>query len=53
MDLGIEVILELFKKDTFEEIFKLAFEDDRIQSQNCQRIYALKDTYLKSLDDVI
>jgi len=53
MDLGIEVILELFKKDTFEEIFTLAFEDDRIQSENCQRIYALKDHYLQSLDDVI
>jgi len=53
MDLGIEVILELFKKDTFEEIFRLAFEDDRIQSENCERIYALKDLYLMSLDDVI
>jgi hypothetical protein len=53
MDLGIEVILELFSKQTFEEIFRLAFEDDRIQSENCQRIYALKDHYLMSLDDVI
>jgi len=53
MDLGIEVILELFNKQTFEEIFRLAFEDDRIQSENCQRIYALKDHYLMSLDDVI
>ncbi|WP_339626366.1 B12-binding domain-containing radical SAM protein [uncultured Winogradskyella sp.] len=53
MDLGIEVILELFKKDTFEEIFRLAFEDNRIQSENCQRMYALKDHYLQSLDDVI
>jgi hypothetical protein len=53
MDLGIEVILELFSKQTFEEIFRLAFEDDRIQSENSQRIYALKAHYLKSLDDVI
>ena len=53
MDLGIEVILELFKKETFEEIFNLAFENDRIHSENCQRIYALKDHYLKSLDDII
>ncbi|MDC1230005.1 hypothetical protein N8Z45_00550, partial [bacterium] len=29
IDLGIEVILELFKKDTFKEIFRLAFENDR------------------------
>ena len=53
MDLGIEVILKLFNKQTFEEIFRLAFEDDRITSENCERIYALKDAYLKSLDDVI
>lgn len=53
MDLGIEVILELFKKETFEEIFQLAFENDRIQTENCERIYALKDHYLKSLDDII
>ncbi len=53
MDLGIEVILELFSKSTFEEIFRLAYEDDRIQSENCQRIYALKEHYLKSLDDII
>ena len=53
MDLGIEVILELFSKQTFEKIFNLAYEDDRITSENCERIYALKDAYLKSLDDVI
>lgn len=53
MDLGIEVILELFSKSTFNDIFQLAFEHDRIQSENCQRIYALKDYYLKSLDDIV
>ncbi len=53
MDLGIEVILELFSRQTFEEIFRLAFEGDRITSDNCERIYALKDHYLMSLDDVI
>ena len=53
MDLGIEVILELFNKQTIEDIFRLAYEDDRITSENCERIYALKDAYLKSLDDVI
>ncbi len=53
MDLGIEVILELFSKPTFEEIFKLAFQNDRIQSENCERIYALKDHYLMALNDVI
>ena len=53
MDLGIEVILELFSKSTFQDLFQLALDNDRIQSENCQRIYALKDIYLKSLDDII
>ena len=53
MDLGIEVILELFSKNTFRELFKLAFEKDSIISENCERIYALKDQYLQPLDEVI
>ncbi|MGB0981754.1 MAG: B12-binding domain-containing radical SAM protein [Winogradskyella sp.] len=53
MDLGIEVILELFKKETFSDIFRLAFEGDYIQTKNCERIYALKDRYLQSLDAII
>jgi hypothetical protein len=53
MDLGIEVILKLFSKKTFQELFTIAFEDDRIVSENCQRIYALKEAYLQPLDEVI
>ena len=53
MDLGIEVILELFKKDTFQELFDIAFKNNRIVSENCQRIYALKDAYLQPLNNVI
>ena len=53
LDLGIEVILELFSKNTFSELFKLAFEKDSIISENCERIYALKDQYLQPLDEVI
>jgi len=53
MDLGIEVILELFSKRTFQELFTLAFENSRIVSENCQRIYALKEAYLQPLDEVI
>jgi hypothetical protein len=53
MDLGIEVILELFSKNTFSELFKQAFEKDSIISENCERIYALKDQYLQPLDEVI
>ncbi|WP_055435522.1 B12-binding domain-containing radical SAM protein [Lacinutrix algicola] len=53
MDLGIEVILELFSKKTFEKLFDLAIENDTISSENCQRIYILKDDYLQPLDAII
>ena len=53
MDLGIEVILELFSKKTLQHVFSLALKTNTIQSENAQRIYALKDSYLKPLDDVI
>jgi hypothetical protein len=53
MDLGIEVILELFSKKTYQELFEIAFQNERIVSDNCKRIYALKSYYLKPLDDVI
>ena len=52
-DLGIEVILELFKKDTFQDLFDIALEHHSIQSENCQRIYALKHAYLQPLEDII
>jgi hypothetical protein len=53
MDLGIEVILELFSKETFQDLFEIAFNTNQIHSENGQRIYALKDAYLQPLDDVI
>ena len=53
MDLGIEVILELFSKKTFNKLFDLAIENDAVTSENCQRICTLKDDYLQPLDAVI
>ena len=52
-DLGIEVILSLFNKSTFQQLTEMAFEADAIVSENCQRIYALRYDYLKTLDAVI
>lgn len=52
-DLGIEVILSLFNKSNFQQLFEMAFEADAIVSENCQRIYALRYDYLKTLDAVI
>ena len=53
MDLGIEVILELFSEETFRELFEIAIQNDSIQSENCERIYALKDAYLQPLNEVV
>ena len=52
MDLGIEVILEIFSKKGLEEVFQvsgLKFQVD----ENCQRIYALKQDYIQTIDAVI
>ena len=53
MDLGIEVTLELFSKKTFEKLFDLAIENNAIVTENCQRIYTLKEDYLQPLNAVI
>lgn len=53
MDLGIEVILELFTKDTFSELFDFAYKNDTIVTANGQRIYSLRHEYLQPLDEVI
>ena len=53
VDLGIEVILELFSKKSLTSIFDYAVENETISSENSQRIYALKNDYLKTIDPVI
>ncbi len=53
MDLGIEVILALFNRESLESIFDLALEQDSISSENSQRIYALKADYIRTIDSVI
>ncbi|QDO94715.1 radical SAM protein [Formosa sediminum] len=53
MDLGIEVIIELFSKNAFTVLFDIAYENDTIQSENAQRIYALKEDYLKVLEPIV
>ena len=53
IDLGLEVILELFSKKNFQDLFDYAFKNNTIVSENCQRIYTLKDFYLQPLNAVI
>ena len=40
MDLGIEVIIALFSKSSLQKMFDLAYEQDKIQTYNSQRIYS-------------
>jgi radical SAM superfamily enzyme YgiQ (UPF0313 family) len=51
-DLGIEVILELFSKKGLDNVFNLAAAKTEI-SANAQRILALKEDYLKTIDAVM
>lgn len=50
MDLGIEVILDVFSKKGLTQLFALKFQHP---SPNIQRIYSLKDDYIKTIDSVI
>ncbi len=56
-DIGIEVILELFSKKGLNEMFEvgsLKFENSlKLFSENSNRILALKNEYLKTIDSVI
>lgn len=53
MDLGIEVILTLFTEAKLKELFALASEQHTIQSKNSRRIYALREDYLSTINQVI
>ena len=52
IDLGIEVILELFSKEGIQKIFAKEI-DLKNSSENSQRIFALRDEYIKTIDQVI
>ncbi|WP_028122666.1 B12-binding domain-containing radical SAM protein [Epilithonimonas tenax] len=52
IDLGIEVILQLFSKKGIRQIFSIDI-DLKTTSENAQRIFALQDAYIKTIDQVI
>ncbi|GGG66376.1 B12-binding domain-containing radical SAM protein [Epilithonimonas arachidiradicis] len=52
MDLGIEVILELFSKEGIQKVFNTDI-DLHHTSENSQRIFALREEYIKTIDQVI
>ncbi len=52
MDLGIEVIAELFSKQGFKELFP--FSDNKLpNTPNALRIYSLQNDYIKTIDAVM
>ena len=51
IDLGIEVILELFSKSGIEKVFEA--NTIEITSENSKRIFALREEYIKTIDQVI
>ncbi len=53
MDLGIEVILELFSKEGLMQIFRQSETCKSDFSENAQRIFALENEYVKTIDSVI
>ena len=52
MDLGIEVILELFSKEGLQNIFSTVSQS-QLTAHNLQRIYSLQEDYTKTIDAVI
>ena len=56
-DLGIEVILKLFSKEGLKDLFKVQSSKFQVSEQNIsdnsQRIIALQDDYIKTIDSVI
>ncbi|MFN7045559.1 MAG: B12-binding domain-containing radical SAM protein [Flavobacterium sp.] len=53
MDLGIEVILEMFSKEGLESLFQVSSFKFQEFEPNSQRIYSLKEDYIKTIDSVI
>lgn len=53
MDLGIEVILAIFSSKTLATFFEIASKNNTIQSENCARMYALRNDYLQTVEPVI
>jgi hypothetical protein len=53
MDLGIEVILELFSKQGLQDIFQFVTSSTVEMAPNSSRIYSLQNDYIKTIDSVI
>ncbi|WP_238808388.1 B12-binding domain-containing radical SAM protein [Emticicia aquatica] len=52
-DLGIEVILALFSQSGLKDLFEFINKKEAVFSENSQRIIALQDDYIQTIDAVI
>lgn len=52
VDLGIEVILEIFSQSGLEKIFAKPIDLNKI-SDNSKRIFSLREEYIKTIDQVV
>jgi hypothetical protein len=52
VDLGIEVILEIFSSDGLKDLFANSILNEN-SSDNTRKIYALRESYITYIDDVI
>lgn len=52
-DLGIEVIISIFSKQGLTELFEHAEKNPTLKTDNAQRILALKQHYIDTIDSVI
>ncbi len=53
MDLGIEVTLALFSTKGLTQLFDRIEKNEALQSKNANRIYQLREGYIKTIDAVI
>ena len=53
MDLGIDTILKLFSKEGLQQLFDTASQNIAQGSPNAQRIYALSDSYINTIEAVM
>ena len=53
MDLGIEVICNIFSSKGLHELFEVASHGNQVLSENAKRIFALKNDYVRTIDVVI
>lgn len=53
LDLGIDVIQEIFSRKRLETFFDFAQQNNSILSANAKRIYTLRFDYFRTIEDVI